>query len=62
MIVEVVEHVGAQRIERQIERDREISRQMRAGDLVAVCLEIVDEALAETELLAQSLLGREVRS
>jgi hypothetical protein len=62
VIAEAVEHVGAQRIERQVERDLEISRQMRAGDLVAVRLEIVNETLAETELLAQSLLGREVRS
>ena len=36
VMVEAVEHVGAQRVERQVERHLEISRQMRAGDLVAV--------------------------
>ena len=62
MIAEAVEHFGAQRIERQVERDREIFRQMRAGNLVAVRLEIVDEALAEAAFFAQCLLGRGVRS
>ena len=45
--------VGAQRVERQIERDIEILRQMRPGDLQAMSLEIVDQDLAETAFLAQ---------
>ena len=56
-IAEPSEQIGAQRIERQIERDRKIRRQMGAGNLQSVGLKIVDQALAEAALLAQGLLG-----
>ena len=57
VIAEAVEYFDAQRIERQIERDPEIPREMRAGDLQPVRLEIVDQHLAEAAFLAQRLLG-----
>ncbi|MBV8109138.1 MAG: hypothetical protein JO012_05160, partial [Hyphomicrobiales bacterium] len=54
-IAEVVGDIDAERIERQVECDLEIYRQMRAGDLMPVRLEIVDQALAESEFFAQRL-------
>ena len=57
VVAKAVEQIDAQRIERQIERDLEIRRQMRAGDLQPVRLEIVDQQLAEAAFLAQRLLG-----
>ena len=57
VVAEVPEQIDAQRIEREIERDLEIPRQMRPGDLQAVRLEIVDQHLAEAAFLAQLLLG-----
>ena len=57
VVAESVEQIDAQRIEREIERDLEICRQMRAGDLQPVRLEIVDQHLAEAAFLAQRLLG-----
>jgi hypothetical protein len=51
------EKTGAQRIKRKVERDLEISREMRPGDLVPVRLEVVDMRLAEAAFLAQRLLG-----
>ena len=57
VMAEAPEQVDAQRVKRQIERDLEISREMRAGDLVAVRLQIVDQQLAEAAFLAQRLLG-----
>ena len=56
-VAEPLEQIDAQRIERQIEGDIEIRRKMGAGDLQSVRLEIVDQQLAETALLAQCLLG-----
>ncbi len=56
-VAEPIEQIDAQRIERQIEGDIEIRREMGAGDLQSVRLEIVDQQLAETALLAQCLLG-----
>ena len=57
VVAEAVEQIDAQRIEREIERDPEIRRQMRPGDLQPVRLEIVDQQLAEAAFLAQRLLG-----
>ena len=56
-VAEPLEQIDAQRIERQIEGDIEIRRQMGAGDLQSVRLEVVDQQLAETAFLAQCLLG-----
>ena len=56
-VAEPLEQIDAQRIERQIEGDIEIRREMGAGDLQSVRLEIVDQQLAEAAFLAQGLLG-----
>jgi hypothetical protein len=52
-----IEQIDAQRIERQIEGDFEIRRQIGTGDLQSVRLEVVDQQLAEAAFLAQCLLG-----
>ena len=54
--IAAVDQIGAQRIEREIERDREIAGQIRPRDLQPVGLEIVDMPLAEAALLADLLL------
>lgn len=59
MIAKPVEQIDAQCIEPEIERDVEITRQMRPGDLQPVRLEILDQQLAEAAFLAQHLLGGE---
>jgi hypothetical protein len=51
------EEIGAERIEREIERHLEICTEMRAGDLQTVRLQIVDQQLTEATFLAQLLLG-----
>ena len=56
-IAEPLEQIDAQRIERQIEGDIKIRRQMGAGDLQSVRLEVVDQQLTEAAFLAQGLLG-----
>ena len=56
-VAEPLEQIDAQRIERQIEGDRKIRREMGAGDLQSVRLEIVDQPLAEAALLSDGLLG-----
>src|SRR5262249_22839049 len=53
----MLEEIDAKRIKREIERYLEIPGEMRARDLQAVRLEIVDKALAEAELLAQCHYG-----
>ena len=54
---EPFEQIDAQRIERHIEYELDIRRQMGAGDRQSVCLEIIDQQLAEAALLAHCLLG-----
>ena len=54
-IAEPLEQIDAQCIERQIEGDIEIRREMGAGNLQSVRLEIVDQQLAETALLSDGL-------
>ena len=48
--IAAVDQIAAQRIEREIERDREIAGQIRPRDLQPVGLEIVDMPLAEAAL------------
>ena len=55
--IAVIEHIDAQRIERQVERHPEIRREMGPGDLQPVRLQVVDEHLAEAAFLAHGLLG-----
>ena len=61
-VAETLEQIDPQRIECEIESDREISRQMGAGDLQPVRLEIVDEHLAEAAFLAHGLLAGQRRT
>ena len=56
-VAEPLEQIGGHCIECQIEGDIKIRRQMGAGDLQSVRLEVVDQQLAETAFLAQCLLG-----
>ena len=56
-VAEPLEQIDAQRIERQIEGDIEIRREMGAGDLQSVRLEIVDQQLAEAAFLSDGLPG-----
>jgi hypothetical protein len=57
VIAKAIEENDAQRIKSEIERNLEIRREMRAGDLEAMRLEIVDQRLAEAAFPAQRLLG-----
>jgi hypothetical protein len=52
-----LEEIGAQRVKRQIEGAPEIAREMRARDLQAMRLEIIDKALADAKFFPQLLLG-----
>ena len=53
----MLEEIDAERIEREVEGDLVVLGEMRARDLQAVRLEIVDQHLAEAAFLAQRLLG-----
>jgi hypothetical protein len=53
----MLEQIGAERVEREVEGDLEVLGEMGARDLQAMRLEIVDERLAEAAFLVQRLFG-----